>query len=93
MHIDRILQLARIQTSKEEKQNLEKDFSSILDFVKKLETADVKDVKPMAYPVELYNVMREDKEKRTNNDQQKTKKIIDAAPETKDGYIKVKQVL
>lgn len=92
MDIDRILKLARIEMSEEEKKNLEKDFSSILGFVKKLEKLNVSNVKVMSYPIDVYNVMREDKKIKSSG-KQKSKNLIMAAPETEKNYIKVKEVL
>lgn len=98
MRIERILNLARLQISEEEKKNLEKDFSSILDFVKKLETLDVSNIKPMSYPIDINNIMREDapKEPKNKNKNQKlklNKRLIDSAPETKNDFVKVKSIL
>jgi len=93
INIDKILTLARLEVGEKEKKKLEEDFSSILSFVKKLEKVDVKDVKPMSYPLDIYNVMREDK---TTNDKKQiedSKKLIEAAPDKKDNYIKVKEIL
>lgn len=93
MKIDHILKLARIKIKGEEKNTFEKDFSSILGFVKKIEKIDTKKIKAMSYPVDIYNAMREDEI--TNNQRQiaNNKKLIDAAPEKKDNFIKVKEIL
>lgn len=94
MDIDRILKLARLEIDNNEKEKLKKDFSSILGFVEKLEKLDVSNVKPMSYPIDIYNEMREDEIKQTTDDKRKTaKKLIDAAPNKKDDYIKVKEIL
>lgn len=90
MDINRILKLSRLEVGEKERKNLEKDFSSILGLVKKLEDVDVKNVKPMSYPVDIYNAMREDKE---TNKISNSKELINAAPDKKDGFVKVKSVL
>ena len=105
MKIEHILKLARVQIKGAEKDSIEKDFSSIINFVKKIEKLETNKVKPMSYPVDIYNAVREDKtingkksrskvgtpteasEQMTNN-----KKLIDAAPDKKDNYVKVKEV-
>ena len=93
MDINRILELSRLEMGKKEKENLEKDFSSILNFVKKLEKLNVKNVKPMNYPIDIYNIMREDKITTEKERIANSKKLIDSAPENKDGFIKVKSIL
>lgn len=93
MKIDKILKLARIEIEEEEKKQIEKEFLAILDFIKEIEKIDISNVKPMNYPQEIYNVMREDKENQKENQKMKRKKLLNAAPDTKDNYIKVKQVL
>jgi aspartyl/glutamyl-tRNA(Asn/Gln) amidotransferase C subunit len=90
MKIDHILKLARVEIKGGEKSSIEKDFSSILGFVKKIEKLDTKKTKPMSYPVDIYNAMREDK---IQNKKGSNKKLVDAAPETKDNLIKVKEIL
>lgn len=92
MKIEHILKLARLKVSTQEKRELEKDFSSILDFVRKLQTLDIRKIKPMKYPVTLQNIMREDKPKRKEQ-RAKSKKLLNLSPRAKEGYIKVKQVL
>ncbi len=96
MNIDRILNLARLEIENEEKRGLEKDFSSILEFVKKIENLKVEKVKPMSHPVEIFNQMREDQEYKEEDKNEKlkiAKKLINAAPEKKDNCVKVKQIL
>ena len=88
-----ISKLARVEIKGKEKSSIEKDFSSILDFVKKIEKLNTGDVKPMNYPVEIYNVAREDKITNTKRKVANNKKLINSAPAKKDGFIKVKQVL
>ncbi len=92
--IDHILKLARIEIDEKEKKQIEKDFLAILKFVKEIEKVKAEgNVKPMSYPVEVYNVMREDKPTKSQDKEEKAKKLIKLAPDKKDNYIKVKQVL
>lgn len=90
MRIEHILKLARIKVETREKRELKKDFSSILNFVRKLQELDVRKIKPMKYLVNLQNITREDepKEKRLEGE-----KLLKLSPRTKGGYIKVRQVL
>jgi len=92
MKIDYILKLARLKVKGKEKKELEKEFSSILNFVKKLKELEVKNVKPMTYPTELKNILREDEIFQEKNTSLQSKKLIELAPKTKERSIKVKQV-
>jgi aspartyl-tRNA(Asn)/glutamyl-tRNA(Gln) amidotransferase subunit C len=60
MDIDRVATLARIHFSDDEKQELGKNFESIIEFLGKLEEVDVNGVEPSAHAVPLYNVLRKD---------------------------------
>jgi aspartyl-tRNA(Asn)/glutamyl-tRNA(Gln) amidotransferase subunit C len=93
IEIENILKLARIEIDEKEKKEIEKDFFSILKFVEKIEKVKTEGVKPMSYPIEVYNVMREDKKTNDKNQIVNSKKLISAAPETKDGFVKVKSIL
>jgi len=93
MKIDHILTLARLEIKGKEKKELEKEFSSILDFVKKLQELDVHNVKPMTYPTELKNILREDKTSQAIAPSRQAQKLLDLAPTVKGRYVKVKQVL
>ncbi|PIU42749.1 MAG: hypothetical protein CO034_01175 [Parcubacteria group bacterium CG_4_9_14_0_2_um_filter_35_11] len=92
MKIDHILKLSRLKVKGKEKKELEKEFSSILNFVKKLKELEVKNVKPMTYPIELKNILREDEIFQEKNTSLQSKKLIELAPKTKERSIKVKQV-
>ncbi|HRR39522.1 MAG TPA: Asp-tRNA(Asn)/Glu-tRNA(Gln) amidotransferase subunit GatC [Candidatus Paceibacterota bacterium] len=95
MSIDHILKLARLEISEEEKNNLEKEFSSILDFVKKIEEIKIneKEFSVINKSKGIKNVMREDKQEISNSQFIISKKLIASALEKKDRYIKTKQIL
>ena len=89
--VKRVAKLARIGITKKEEEKFAKDLSSILDYIEKLKEVDVSKVKPTAHSIEMENVMRDDKE----NPKSKTQnpKLLDLAPETKEGYLKTKAIL
>ena len=87
--ISHISKLARIGLSKKEKQNLEKEFSDILNFVKKLEKVDTSKVKPTSHIIGIENITREDKVQVKG----KRDKLLKLAPKRKGKYFKVKAVL
>lgn len=93
MDINHILKLARIEISLEEKKNLEKDLSSILHFVEVLEEVNMLKEKQMINAAVSQNVMREDTEEKMKDRNIIAKKLLELAPRTKNGYVKVKQIL
>jgi len=95
--VKKLADLARIDMSEEEMQEIAKDFDPILAYVGQVQEAskliserqDLEEKKPEDYF--LHNVMREDVV--TNNRAQFTDKIIAEMPDTQDGFLKVKQIL
>ena len=90
--VKHIAKLARLGLSEKEIVKFQKELSSILDYVEKLKKVNVAKVEPTSHPQELENVMREDIEK-SKIKTQNSKRLLDLAPETKNGYIKVKSIL
>lgn len=88
INIDHFLKLSRLKIEKQEKEKLEKDFFSILKFIRKLEEVEIKEIEPMKHNIALKNILREDKEEKFL----KREKLLDLAPEKKDDYFKVKSV-
>lgn len=88
--IKHIAKLARLGLSEKEMGKMEKELSSILEYFEKLKEVDVSKVEPTFHSVPIENVMREDKV----NEKSKTQstKLLYLAPETKDGYLKVKSI-
>ena len=72
------------------KKKFEKDLRNILEFVEKLKEVDTKNTEPTAQITGRQNITRPDEVKKT--EEQQRKQILKNAPETKDGYIKVKAV-
>lgn len=58
--VQTIARLARLQVEQKEIADLERELSSILDFVEQMNQADVEGVEPMAHPLELVQRLRED---------------------------------
>lgn len=89
--VQHIAKLARLGLTEIEIKKFQKELSSILDYFEKLKEVDVSKAKPTRHQILLKNIMREDKEKlRIKNP--KSKKLLDLAPETKNGYLKVKSI-
>ena len=80
--------LARLNMDKEEEEKFAKELSLILDYIEKLKEVDVEEVEPTSHPFEVVNVMRED----VSREKKMTEKLVAAAPDKKENYIKVKTV-
>jgi len=92
--IKKLADLARIDMSNEEMEGIAKDFDSILAYVGQVQevskegtTSSLQD----SANYKLHNIMREDIA--TNKTGEYTEKIMSEAPETENGFIKVKQIL
>ncbi len=88
--VEHIAKLARLGISKKEIGKFQKEISLILDYVSQLKKTDTKNVEPISHITGAKNVARKDESQKI--DIEKVKKILDEAPETKNGYIKVKTV-
>ena len=88
--VKHIAQLARIQFSEKELENLQKELSSILDYFNKLKQVSVENVEATNYLNNLGNVIREDSIKEQSS--QTNKKLLDLAAQTKGRFVKVKSV-
>ncbi len=59
--IERLAKLARVELTKEEEKEFEKDLESILSAFRDLEKVDTRGVKPTFQPVPVKNILREDR--------------------------------
>jgi aspartyl-tRNA(Asn)/glutamyl-tRNA(Gln) amidotransferase subunit C len=87
---EHIFELSRIGVSDEEKEKLQKDLGSVLNYIDKLQEVDVSGIPPTAHITGLENQTRPDENGSSHTD---PKTLVEMAPETKDGYVKVKQIL
>jgi len=85
---EKIAKLARLGLSEKEIEKFQKELSSILGYIEKLGDLDVSLIEPTFHPFESVNVTRKDSEKKKDF----SKKLVDLAPEEKEGCIKVKSV-
>jgi aspartyl-tRNA(Asn)/glutamyl-tRNA(Gln) amidotransferase subunit C len=85
--IEKLADLAKIELSQVEKENLLKDMDGILDYVKQIESVEVPDIK-LDYPNK--NVWREDEpEARIFS----SDLIISQFPDKQDVFVKVKKIM
>ena len=96
--IKKLADLARIDMSDEEMIEIAKDFDGILAYVGQVKEASklistrqglAEEKNPEDYF--LHNIMREDEV--TNNRGEYTDKIFKNAPDTENGFLKVKQIM
>ena len=89
--VNHIAKLARLGLNEKEKKKFKKELSAILEFVEKLNKVKTGKVEPTAQVTGLENVSRQDKGRAKSK--REGEKLLELAPETKDGYVKVKAVL
>lgn len=87
-HISR---LARLGLAEKEIGKYQKELSSILDYVEQLKKVDVSRIEPTSHSVKLENIERQDSENRRR--EARNEKLMELAPETERGYLKVKSIL
>jgi aspartyl-tRNA(Asn)/glutamyl-tRNA(Gln) amidotransferase subunit C len=87
--VQHIAKLARLGLTEKEIRKMEKELSKILDYIEKLKEVDISKVKPTSHSLLLENVMREDKSSKLKVE---SSKLLELAPETKNGYLKVKSI-
>jgi len=86
--IRRIAKLSYLEIKDEEIDEMREKFSSILEYVKKLQELDVSSVLETANLSQSENVFREDVgEERDSED------LLKALPRRKDNYLEVKKIL
>lgn len=87
--IKKIALLSRIELREGEVEKFQKDLSSILDYVEDLKAVDTEGLNIVSSVTGLENVERDDKPVLIDYQGQ----ILANAPESKDGYYKVKSIL
>lgn len=93
--VQHIAKLARLGLSEVEVKKFQKELSTILDYFKTLKELDVSKIEPTFHPTEHFfkrnsQILREDKVE--SQSIELAGKLIEAAPEEKKGYVKVKAV-
>jgi len=86
-----IADLARIELTKEETEQYEKELSGILAFIEKLNLVDTASTEPATGGTDLENIMRLDGPLNTSLEEKQTA-LLAAAPAEKNGWIEVKTI-
>ncbi len=87
--VEHIAHLARLEFNGEEKENIKKDLSKIIDFVDQLNTVDTDGVEPLIFMTDAINVLREDVFKPSITQEEALKN----APNHDSDYFKIAKVL
>ncbi len=87
--VEHIAKLARLELTEKEVEKMQKDLSEILDYFDLLKKASKVKVQPAS--AEGYGAARKDEV--LPRDASSAEKLIAAAPDKKDGYIKVKAIM
>lgn len=90
--VKKIAELARLKLAEEDVEKFSKDLSSVLTYIEDLNNADLSGVEPTFHAVSQKNIFRSDDEPDEQN-LELAKKLVDLAPDSEDGYIKVKSIL
>ena len=88
--VQHIAKLARLGLNSQEIKKFQRELSAILDYIEKLKEIDVSKVEPTSHSILVENVMREDESQKSKV---KSQKLIELAPETKNGFLKTKPIL
>lgn len=92
--IEHLAELARIKITEKEKKDLEKDLSSILGYIEKLNEVDTNAVEPLYQTTGLVNSMRSDEDRNEfKMSDALNEKLIGQAPHKENRFIKVKSIL
>jgi len=87
--VEYVARLARLKLSEEEIERYSKQLAKILEYINKLNELDTSKTPPTYHVLPLTNVFREDKvEPSLPKDE-----ILSNAPESEEGYFKVKKVI
>lgn len=89
--VKHIAKLARLGLTEKEIEKFQKELSSILDYFEKLKEVNVSKIGPTTHSVLLESVIREDKEESAETEVRN--KLIEAAPDKKESFVKVKSIL
>jgi aspartyl-tRNA(Asn)/glutamyl-tRNA(Gln) amidotransferase subunit C len=105
--VKHIAKLARLGLTEKEIEKMQKELSSILDYIEKLKEVNISKIEPTSHSIEMENVMRIDESRKPapyRNEvsgagskgrapARRVQKLLELAPETKNGYLKVKSIL
>lgn len=89
LDIEKVAALARLNLKEDEKEKLRQDLNAILQYVKKLEELDTRNVIPTSHVLDLENVFRKDEVKES----QVRESALSHAPSKEEKFFKVPKVV
>jgi aspartyl-tRNA(Asn)/glutamyl-tRNA(Gln) amidotransferase subunit C len=87
--VKKIAKLCRIELSEDEVEKYQKELSQVLGYVEELNQVNTEGIEPISQVTGLQNVLREDRAEQSDL----REKIIANFPDSKDGYLKIKNIL
>jgi len=87
--VEHVAELAKLKLDDDEIRMFQEQLSAILEYAARLEEIDTKAISPTAAVLPLQNVLRPD----LPRDSFPRKEMLANAPQTQDGFVKVKAVL
>ena len=87
--VKHIAKLTRLGLTNKEIGKFQKELSSILDYIEKLKKVDISGIEPTSHSIKVENIMREDVGQKSKVE---SKKLMDLAPEVKEGYLKTRSI-
>jgi len=82
--IEHVAELARLKLTKQEIKKFSEQLKEVLEAFSKLDEVDTKNVKELIQPIDLKNVMRDDKEEKCLSQEE----ALSQTELKKDGYFK-----
>jgi aspartyl-tRNA(Asn)/glutamyl-tRNA(Gln) amidotransferase subunit C len=90
--IQHLAKLARIELTPEREDQLTKDVSKILDYVEELKAVNTDGLPEISQVTGLKNALREDVVANQLVGEAVNQRLVDSAPASEDGYVKVKAI-
>jgi len=82
--IEHVADVARLKLTESEIEKFSKELKEIIDVFSKIDKVDTKNVETSLQPVELKNMLREDKEEKSFTQEE----VLSLTEHKKDGYFK-----
>lgn len=87
--VEHIAELARLDLTEEERSEYASQLGQVLDYFDQLRRVDTSDVSPLSHPLDLANVLRDDRVQASRP----TEEILENAPHRADGCFRVPVIL
>ena len=87
--VRRVAELARLQFSPQEQEQLTAELNRILQYIETLDELDTQDVAPTSHVVPISNAFRKDEAEEFPD----RERLLSQAPDMKDGYFRVPKII